>query len=43
MVYRGVVFREVVGQVFRAWCPKNVELSLVDSVLQPIKPHIDGF
>ena len=43
MMYRWVVLRKVVGQVFRAWCPKNVKLALVYTILQPVESHIDGF
>ena len=40
-MYSGVVFREVVGQVFRAWCPINVKLFLVDTILQPVEAHVN--
>ena len=40
-MYSGVVFREVVGQVFRAWCPINVKLFLIDTILQPVEAHVN--
>ena len=39
----GVKFRLIVCDVGFSWSPKYAELFLVDSVLDPIKTHVDGF
>ena len=33
---------EVVGQVCGTWCPVDVELFLVHTVLDPEEAHVDG-
>ena len=39
----GVMFCVVVTHVVGPWGPKNVKLFLVDSVLDPIESHVNGF
>ena len=39
----GVMFRVIVSHVFGARGPKDMELSLFDTVLYPIKTHVDRF
>ena len=43
MVGCGVVFCEVVGEVFVSWSPVDQELALLDAVLYPIESHVHGF
>ena len=37
-----MVFRGVIGEVCPTWLPVDMILSLVDSVLNPVKAHVDG-
>ena len=41
MVRRRVMFSVVVSQIDDAWCPKDTELALLRSVLEPIETHVD--
>lgn len=42
MMSRRVVLGEVVSKVITARCPKNVELSLLGAVPDPIETHVHG-
>ena len=33
---------EVITKVSTAWCPIEVELSLFDSILEPVESHVNG-
>ena len=43
MVGSAVVLGRVVGKIYGAGGPVDVELSLVGAVSEPVEPHIDGF
>jgi hypothetical protein len=38
----GVVFCEVISQMLVSWSPQDMELTLIDSVFDPIKSHVHG-
>ena len=38
-----VVFGKVVGEVVFAWCPLDGQLVLVNSVRDPVEPHVHSF
>ena len=40
---RGMVFCVVVASVLRAWSPKNAELFLCSTILEPVVAHVHGF
>ncbi len=42
VVYCRMVLTEVVCQVGGAWAPVDVVLALVNTILEPIKTHVDG-
>ena len=37
-----MVLAEVVSEVGMAWCPIYMEVSLVDSILEPVESHVNG-
>ena len=43
MVRRTEVFREVIRPIHPTWCPSYAELALLDTVSNPIEPHIYCF
>ena len=43
VVRRRMVLRKVISQVHGSGGPKNFEMALTDSVLNPIVAHVDGF
>jgi hypothetical protein len=43
MMFRGVVFGEVIGKVGFARLPMDAEVALADTVAYPIEAHVDSF
>ena len=43
VVRGGEVLREIVREIFGAWSPNYLELSLSGAVSQPVKSHVDCF
>ena len=43
MVSGGVVLCEIIGQVVSSAAPVDEELSLLDSVFDPVETHVNGF
>jgi hypothetical protein len=43
MMFRGVVFREVIDKVGFAGLPMDAEVALADTVAYPIEAHVDCF
>ena len=35
------MFRPVVGEIFGAWAPKYMEVSQLNSILDPVESHVD--
>jgi hypothetical protein len=43
VVHWGEVLHKIVREVFGAWSPNYLELSLTGAVSEPVKSHVDGF
>ena len=43
MMYRCMVFGEIVGQIDAAFAPIYEKLVLSDAIANPVKTHINGF
>jgi len=39
----GVVFCEIIGSIGVTRLPEDVKLALAGMIMQPVKPHVDGF
>ena len=42
MMRSWMMFRPVIGEIFGAWSPENMEVAELDAVLDPIESHVDG-
>ena len=43
VVVRHVILCKIISQFFCAWFPEDMEMVLFDSILNPIKAHINDF